>query len=288
MYIGNMVQHTHEKISYNQKKLKHIKENDFIIVENTHEAIISKEDFEKVQEMLKQKSHTPKERNFDRYLLSGMMFCGKCGHTLGVSERKTKSKPSQYTHCNHYLRKGVQSGCTPNRLNYHLLEKDIINFLNEIGEGFIKHYDIRNLVEDSVYVYNRDIEEMQKELNQIDNNIQKKINVISNLYNDKLEGVISDLVYKSLSGNHEKELEQLKIKKQEIENKLKIFSDKSKEKEFTKCREAVEKFMKLKTPSRSTIKNLISRIVVYDNGESKEVKVFFKFKELTNIASKLI
>ena len=68
----------------------------------------------------------------------------------------------------------------------------------------------------------------------------------------------------------------------------KIFSDKSKEKEFTKCREAVEKFMKLKTPSRSTIKNLISRIVVYDNGESKEVKVFFKFKELTNIASKLI
>ena len=129
---------------------------------------------------------------------------------------------------------------------------------------------------------------MQKELNQIDNNIQKKINVISNLYNDKLEGVISVDVYKSLSDNHEKELEQLKIKKQEIENKLKIFSDKSKEKEFTKCREAVEKFMKLKTPSRSTIKNLINRIVVYDNGNEKEVKVFFKFKELTNIASKLI
>lgn len=46
--------------------------------------------------------------------------------------------------------------------------------------------------------------------------------------------------------------------------------------------------MKLKTPSRSTIKNLISRIVVYDNGNEKEVKVFLKFKELTNIASKLI
>ena len=68
MYIGNMVQHTHEKISYNQKKCKHLNEKDFIIVENTHEPIISKEDFEKVQEILKQKSHTAKDRNFYRFL----------------------------------------------------------------------------------------------------------------------------------------------------------------------------------------------------------------------------
>lgn len=45
--------------------------------------------------------------------------------------------------------------------------------------------------------------------------------------------------------------------------------------------------MKLKTPSKSTIKNLISSVVVYDNGDAKEVKVFFKFKELTNIVSQL-
>ena len=62
----------------------------------------------------------------------------------------------------------------------------------------------------------------------------------------------------------------------------------NKEKEFTKCREAVEKFMKLKTPSRSTVKNLIDRIVVYDNGDSKEVIVYFKFKELEYLASNLV
>lgn len=288
MYIGNMVQHTHEKISYNQKKCKHLKENDFIIVEHTHEPIISMEDFNKVQEILKQKSHTPVDRNFDRFLLSGIMFCGKCGHTLGVGVKKTKSVPSQYTHCNHYTRKGVKSGCTPNRLNYYLLEKDIINFLNEVGEEFIKYYDIRNLVEDSVYVYNRDIDDMKKELSQLEKDINKKINIISNLYNDKIDGVISVDVYKSLSDNHEKELKQLKKKQEGLENKLKIFSIKSKEKEFTECRESVEKFMKLKAPSRSTIKNLISKIVIYDEGNEKEVKVFFRFKELTNIASKLV
>ena len=287
MYIGNMVQHTHEKISYRGKKCRHIKEEEYFIVKNTHEPIISKEDFDTVQKMLKDKSHTPNERNFDRFLLSGMMFCGKCNHTLGVSVKKTKSAPSLYTHCNHYLRKGKVSGCTPNRLNYYLLEKDIIEFLNEIGEKFIRQYDLRDLILDSVYVYNKDLEEMENKLQEINKKIEKKINIISNLYNDKLEGVISTDVYKNLSDNHEKELQQLKIEKGNIENRLNIFADKSKEKEFTKCRKAIEDFMKLKTPSRSTVKNLIDKIVVYDKGDSKEVEVYFKFKELEYIASNL-
>ena len=173
MYIGNMVQHTHEKISYRAKKCRHLSEDNFIIVENTHEAIISKEDFDEVQKMLKNKSYTPKEKNLDRFLFSGMMFCGKCGHTLGVSVKKTKSKPSLYTHCNHYLRKGKQSECTPNRLNYHLLEQDITHYLNEIGEEFIKHYDLRNMVEDSVYIYNRDIEELEKQLEEINRKMEE-------------------------------------------------------------------------------------------------------------------
>jgi hypothetical protein len=197
--------------------------------------------------------------------------------------KKNKTKTSYYTHCNHYLRKGKLSECTPNRINYTYLENDILNYLKEIGKEFIKHYDIRNLVEDSVYVYNRDIEDMQKSLNQIDIIYKKRLILYTNIYNDKLDGVISVLVYKKLSNIHKKELEQLKIKKQELKNKLKIFSDKSEEKEFTKCRDAVEKFMKLKTPSRSTIKNLISKIVVYDGGNEKEVKVFLKFKELNYI-----
>lgn len=287
MYIGDMVQHTHEKISYNQKKCRHVFEKDYIIVENTHEPIISKEDFYMVQENLKNKKRGPSEKDFNRYLFSGMLFCGKCGHTLGIREKKTKSTISQYTSCNHYCRKGKLSGCTPNRLNYHLLEKDILHYLNNVGEEFYKYYNIQKLVEDSVYIFNRDIEEIEKQLEIIDNNISNKINIISNLYNDKIEGIISTTVYQSLSESHEKELAQLKKEKNLLNDKLEVFSNKSKEKEFTNCRKAVEEFMNIKKPSRSTIKSLIDRIVIYDNGESKDVKVFLKFKELVNVASKI-
>lgn len=287
MYIGNMEQHTHEKISYRHKNCRHLNKEEHIIVENTHEAIIDRDTWDKAQEIIKSKSYSPHEKNLDRFLFSGMLVCGKCGHNLGISVKKTKGNPSVYTHCNHYLRNGSYSGCTPNRLNYSLLESDLISYLNEIGEEFIKYYDIRNLVDDSVYIYNRDLEEMEKELNEINTKIDKEINTISNLYNDKLEGIISIDIYKNVSVTHEQELSRLKAKKEDLENKLTIFKDKSKEKEFTKCRNAVEEFMKLKTPSRNTIKNLIDKVIITDNGNEKVVDVYFKFKELEYIGESL-
>lgn len=287
MYIGNMVQHTFEKVRYNNKKLRNLSEKDYIIVPNTHEPIISKEDFDKVQEILKNNKKTPNQKNFDRYLLSGMIFCGKCGHTLGISEKKVKSGVSQYTHCNHYLRKGLQSGCTPNRINYHLLEQDILHFLSEIGEEFIKHYDIRDLVEDSVYVYNRDIEDLEEELKVVSSKLKKQEDLIMKICEQKIEENLPVELYQKLMTKYKDEYNQLEKEKNKISERLDYFVNNSKEKEFTSCRKAVEKFMSLKEPSRGVIKSLISRIVVYDNGDSKEVKVYLRFKELTYLASKL-
>lgn len=45
MYIGNMVQNTHNKISYNSKKLRKTDSSQHIIVPDTLEGIISKETF---------------------------------------------------------------------------------------------------------------------------------------------------------------------------------------------------------------------------------------------------
>lgn len=77
-YIGNMAQHRSEKINYKVKKFKKIPRSNWIIVENTHEPIISKEDFEAVQERIARKASIfyPTERV--KHLLSGLIFCGDC------------------------------------------------------------------------------------------------------------------------------------------------------------------------------------------------------------------
>ena len=287
MYIGNMVQHTTEKLSYNQKKLRKVDEENHIIVENTHEPIISKEDFFKVQRLIKNRTYMPSPKNEEKHLLTGLMTCGKCNHALGISEKKQKKGIALYTYCNHYARKGIYSNCTPNRLNYNLLEQDILNYLKEIAKEFFKYYDIRNLTDDTVYIYNKDLDEFNRRLDEVYLEISKEKNIISNLYTDKIEGVITVDTYKDLSQSHENKLIELRNIEKTLQKKIDVFSNQSIEKEFYNCRKSLEEFLCLSNPSKKIINNLIERVIVYDNGNDKEVKVIFKFKQLTNIASKL-
>lgn len=287
MYIGNMVQHVLEKISYNQKKIRRVEEKNQIIVEGTHEAIISKEDYKKVQKVLDSRIYFQTPKNYDKYLLSGLMKCGKCGHAIGVSSRIRKSGTSLYTYCNHYQRKGKFSNCTPNRLNYKKLEDDILNYLRQVTKNFQREYNIRDLVDDTVYVYNNDTDILNNKLAELNKSIEKEKNIISNLYSDKVDGVISIETYKDLSKEHEDALIGYKKSKSEIEKKINAIENQSEGKEFYSCRKSVEEFLSLEQPTKETINKLIKKILLYDNEDGKEVKVLFNFKSLNAIATKM-
>lgn len=62
VYIGNTVGHKVKKVNYKIKKQVILPKDNWIKVEHTHEPIISKEDFEKVQNILNKRSYTPKSR----------------------------------------------------------------------------------------------------------------------------------------------------------------------------------------------------------------------------------
>ena len=69
-----MVQNTYNKIRYNSKKLRAVNKEDYIIVPDTHEAIISKEVFDKVQTLLKVNSKLV-TKSKKEYLFSGLLKC---------------------------------------------------------------------------------------------------------------------------------------------------------------------------------------------------------------------
>lgn len=62
VYIGNTIGHKVKKINYKLKKQIMLDKDKWIKVENTHEPIILKEDFEKVQNILNKRSYNPKQR----------------------------------------------------------------------------------------------------------------------------------------------------------------------------------------------------------------------------------
>ena len=76
IYVGDVVQGKTKKINYKLKKTVKNKPNDFIIVENTHEAIIDRDTFNYVQTLLPKNVKRPEKKRF--YLLDGLLYCGDC------------------------------------------------------------------------------------------------------------------------------------------------------------------------------------------------------------------
>ena len=82
LYLGDMVQNRRSRISYKIRKVVPNDKDDWIIVKNTHEALVDRKTFDKVQEMLKNckvKSHKDIYR-----LLDGILFCGDCKHKISI------------------------------------------------------------------------------------------------------------------------------------------------------------------------------------------------------------
>lgn len=111
MYIGNMVQGRTKRSLYNNMPLRLMDKDHWIIVENTHEAIISKEDFCKVQDMLAEYDRKPAVRKTHKKenIFKGKVICGECGHKMtrtGSSDRKNKN----HFYCRHHAIYKDESG----------------------------------------------------------------------------------------------------------------------------------------------------------------------------------
>ena len=104
-------------------------------VENTHEAIISEEVFQKVQELIA--SRRRKRRNGTTQIFAGLIKCADCGWSLAYGENKQNKNPYGYYHCSkngqglrqcsmHYIRYDVLYAYVLARLQYWsmMIQKD--------------------------------------------------------------------------------------------------------------------------------------------------------------------
>lgn len=103
VYTGKMVQHKTERVSYKIKKCREVQKENQIIVKNTHEAIISEETFNFVQEMLKKNTNLRGKGPGHKY--SGIVFCGQCKGKMYYVESK-----DGYI-CSNYHRYGKDRCC---------------------------------------------------------------------------------------------------------------------------------------------------------------------------------
>lgn len=128
-YIGNLVQGKKRKLNYRSNKIIDVNKDEWIIIPNHHQAIISREEFEKVQELLSKTKRVNRDNQID--LFSGYLKCADCGKELTIR----KSKNQVYYYCSSYVR---NKECTSHSINKIKLEELVKKEIFKKNEGIDK------------------------------------------------------------------------------------------------------------------------------------------------------
>ena len=267
IYTGDLVQNKRSKVNYKIKKVVKNNPNDYIVVENTHEAIIDKDTFNEVQSKLPKNVGRCEKK--ETHLLDGLLYCGDCGHRISVTPRRKKDNRC-YTICNYYRSYMKKRLCTTHSNNYEKLEKVILDLLKE---ECLKYIDKKSIKEQTLKNINiKDEIKSEKEIKILEDEIKRINDNLDNIYLDKLNNKITVEQFDRLNIKLNNEL---KIKTDSLMNlNDTVNNQKNNDINAKLIEEYINKFLSMDEPNRELIVNLIDRIEIFED-KTINIKVTF-------------
>ena len=279
-YIGNTVQNKCISVSYKVKKKIKKAEEEYIRVENTHDPIVSKELFSKVQEIIKgKKSMSATKHDF---LFKGLMFCHNCGRQSRVCYRGSKEKIG-YIDCS--LARGKDRKCKTCNYNYNKFEEKTLNTIRNICQIYCDKNALKTIYEKYQNNYEDLIEKEEYNLKNVEKQIDDISKKIDKMYFDNLNGIITNDDYFRYSRGFIEERDRLKKEQKNIEDKIKFINEKQKDARHNEDIESIiNEFLKFEKPSRKILYELVDRVELDEN---KNIYLYFNFSEL-NVVNRSI
>ncbi len=269
IYTGVMVQGKQEKVNYKVKKTVAKPKEEWVRVEGTHEAIISCEDFEIVQNLLKV-GVKPKTGSVYSHLFSGLLFCGDCKEPMNRRVNRYKDRERVYYICSTRNR---GQGCTRHSILEEELKKIVFQTLQVHVSLFL---DVCGQLEhiQNIEVNFEEVAKFDKEMERLSKEQDKYLELRAGLYEDLKSGLITEADFKNYRAIYERQQEEVKTALRNQEGMIKqLFRN------GVASGVRLERFkdvMKLTTLDRDTLLCFISRIEVF---EEKKVYVEFRAKE---------
>ena len=258
VYTGTLVQG--KSIRGINIKPKKVPKNQWIRVPDTHEAIISREQYDKAQFLIKRNARSmPLDE--PQSLFAGVLQCDTCGHSLAKTEWNDKVTYK----CSTYRRKG-KTFCTPHAIRLSTLCDIVLGDLNCII-GQVQ--DIEQMIEQGGPAQTKQFNDLKAKLEKDLANWKRKKD---ESYDDYKDGLISRESFVSYS---EKCDMQIKHLQSQIAT---VSAEEEKGDNFVKNR-WVQKLLqtgKLDELDRETVLEMIDKIVVYENNE---IEIVYKFSD---------
>ena len=220
-YIGNSVHGIQTNISYKNKKKIRKPPEEWLRIENTHEAIIPKEVFEQVQEQIA--SRRRKMKAATTQIFSGLVKCADCGWSMSYGTNNSNSKPFHYFVCTNYRQHGPRHcDCTSHYIRYDTLYAYVLSRLqywsaqSDMGEEHLK----RQLLHANDREQQRMVKMRDAELKRAQKRQKELDRLFSKLYEDWAAERITEYNFKVLSEKYQTEQAEVLEKIERLQAEL--------------------------------------------------------------------
>lgn len=264
LYIGDMVQGRQRVKSYKVHTQEQVPEHEWYIVENTHEPIIERPIYEKVQELLKRDTRTgPQKKTL--YLFSGFLRCADCGKAM----TRSQVKGTVYYFCRTYKDQS-KTAYTKHSIKHNRLEAAVLYAVQQ--QVYLAVHYARTLE----YISTAPLQKSQSVRIEalIEAKGKERLKVMrykQSIYQDWKDGEITHSDYRHMSEDYERQiaalgevLNNLQAERAELENGITAESP---------CLTVFKKFENIDKLTREVLVELVDHIKVYESGN---ISVTFK------------
>lgn len=265
VYIGTFIGNKYTKVDLLSSKIIEKPKEEWIIIENNHEAIIDKDTFDKVQKLMEDKSFNVGKRSVA--LFAGVIKCGKCGHNYNrVTNEKKTGRVYHYYACVGRRQKG-KSFCDAKNVK----EDDIIEIINnELKNLKINQNVLEDMKEKTMRLIDEKMKSIDEELVYIDARIKEIEEDRKNLAKKNIRGIIDDDLFQEMDAELKTELKKLNAKK----NKNKIVDNKKiYGRIYDEFMNTIANFTDVRNLSNVEVRKLIDNIEIKDDEINIEIKI---------------
>lgn len=268
-YTGTLIQGKYTTPNYKVKKTIEKDSGDWVRIENAYEAIISREQFNLVQEILAKDTRVAPDMK-TVYLFSGIAVCGDCGRLMSRKVSTVSGKKYVYYMCSANKKEGV---CSSHRIREDELEKAVVIYLNSYIQ---KLCDMKQLLAciEKLPLQEIDVKRLDMRIVQLEQEAEKYDRLKVSAYEDLKEELITKEEYFTIKQEFETRrrdaLDSIAQIRLEMDSLLKRNG---------KHHEWIENFTskgRIESLTRNVVIELINQIRVY---EDKRIEIIFRYSD---------
>ncbi|MBQ4046898.1 MAG: recombinase family protein [Clostridia bacterium] len=261
-YCGDVINFkSYSKSFRNKTRIENPKEN-WAIFKDVHDPIIDRETWERVQELTKNsKRRKPKNENVKKSIFTNLLYCGDCGHKLWFNINKQNPRIRFYS-CSNY--KGLRGTCE----STHYVREDSLEQVVKMELFKLATYldhDETAFAELLEHKSNKDAlterKAAESALAAATTRSQELLRLYERVYEDNVNGKVTDDWFMRLS--HKYEIEQEELKKRMFELKEKIERLDTAQNSSGSFIRAIRKFMTMQVLTPVVLQELIDKIEVF-------------------------